>query len=604
MGVIDYVKKLTKVVSRAEHRPAILGMETIRGADIAKLPSLPPLTTRFFFQIYYMSDLLRTVIKALVDETTRNGILIEKKFAVKCNDCGAEYSTVVQQCSRCFSTNLRRPSLDEYMFLKKFIEDVNFNDQTLIEVVRQILVDLNVLDNAYMGVVKDYYFNGDGEVVAAEVKEVLRVNPETVEIIMDNSGRYANTEDGKVVMFCLEHRDKYRVVDREQVLEARCSICNKKMYPAYFRVRKGVYGSDYIYYTNGEILHIKKFTPGVGYGISPLLALWQKLLILIKQDLFIHTAYDLQRPPKGILVIRGNRDSVAKAWNRLMEEAKANPHMIYPLIVPPTFGIGGATQRGRVVEWVDLSWKPEDVTLTNYRDEVRRSVGAMYGVQPIFYAQSGSRGLANEGLQITVTNRAVKMEQMLINEKVLKWLVRQLGVEDWLLKLNPSETRDMLAQLEREDMRINLAEKMRKLGYGVKAVMTDDGIDFIYYEPSGAEVPSKVALLERTARGDVFMIPPKEEKSGGEGKRGRPKKPEKRTEGEPEHGRPRREEQRFEGEPTGVRQPKTSLKPDYETRVTVRETVEYGSSSDAVPEGKEERKKGRKRRKTGKKKKR
>jgi hypothetical protein len=74
---------------------------------------------------------------------------------------------------------------------------------------------------------------------------------------------------------------------------------------------------------------------------------------------------------------------------------------------------------------------------------------------PIFQGDtSAGVGLANEGLQIVVTNRAVEREQTLFNEKVLPWLIRQMGVSDWEYQLIPNEGRDVVARIQRETMRI------------------------------------------------------------------------------------------------------------------------------------------------------
>jgi hypothetical protein len=151
---------------------------------------------------------------------------------------------------------------------------------------------------------------------------------------------------------------------------------------------------------------------------------------------------------------------------------------------------------------------------------------------PIFQGDtSAGVGLANEGLQIVVTNRAVEREQTLFNEKVLPWLIRQMGVSDWEYQLIPNEGRDVVARIQRETMRIANAERMAALGYKPVAVKTDDGIDF-YYEVGGKEIQES----ERSGyiASKVYQEIPEREIP--------------RYEGEPEHGRPRTDEQRFEGE--------------------------------------------------------
>ncbi len=73
--------------------------------------------------------------------------------------------------------------------------------------------------------------------------------------------------------------------------------------------------------------------------------------------------------------------------------------------------------------------------------------------------------MSNEGLQITVTNRTVEMWHRLFNDNVLKWLIRQLGVEDYIIELRPNEMRDEYSRLELEMKKVQLASALKALGY-------------------------------------------------------------------------------------------------------------------------------------------
>ena len=872
MGLVDVLKNIVSGLPRQKRnlmtiRPSELDIWTRGSVGIAKAPSVPYLGYRFVSEIYLYSDLLKTIIRSLVQETFRKGITIVPKFVVKCNVCHTDYDTKVEVCEVCGSDSLRTPNPFEREWMEKFMHDTNFNDQTLVEVLQDVCTDLNIYDNAFLAVVKRYDFNSEGRVVGAEVVEVIRANPENIELVIDREGRPARTDDGRVALVCLEHRDRYVAVSPEEVESVRCNLCKKMMYPAYFAVRKSIEG-QYLYYTNGEILHIKKFTHGLGYGLSPIFSVWMKVMTLIKQDFFILTAYHLERSPRGILVLRGQMESIQKAWQRLQEEAKTNPHIIYPLVVE------GADKVNRVAEWLDLSFSAKDIDFIQYREEVRRTVGcyddkteiftengwkrfsdlrkderiwqvnddlslslvkpthyfeadyegtmyrfrtksldllvtpnhnmvvvdekdwyndknmklqlkradevkravipqaikwegerikefilpekrlkrhhlkekridgddycrfmgiwlaegslsktrptsdtpnkvliaqsrksryyediknmlsklpfkvfimkdgdfvinskqlaeylsqfgrsgdkfvpeiiknatpeqiklflewfvkgdgskrsykengfevvrvkvkserladdiqelfmkigisatkvkdkrgyfevntrctknsswksysrirkeniteeyykgkiycvevpshkllvrrngriavcgnSLWGVMPLFHGDtSAGVGLANEGLQIVVTNRAVEREQTLFNEKVLSWLCKQLGVSDWEYRLVPNEGRDVVARLQRETMRIANAERMAQLGYRPVAVKTDDGLDF-YYEYQGS--PIKADEKTGYIAGKVYQEFPAREIP--------------RYEGEAEHGRPRKDEQRFEGE--------------------------------------------------------
>jgi len=517
----------------SEFRPTELDWFSRGIADVARLPTIPFVGLRFCYDMYHYSDLFKTIVRSLVGETFRNGVTISRNFVVKCTVCGTEYQTHVHRCEICGSDSLRKPDLGQYNQIKSWIEDVNLNDQSLIEVLKEIDEDLNIVDNAFLCVLKEYYFSKDGRLLGAKPIEVLRSPPDKTQFIMDKLGRFARTDEGNLVMFCLQHRTKYHVVKHEEAKNARCPECGKQMFPAYYRVWRGTVGKEAVYYTNGEMIHVKKFTQGVGYGMPPVFAVWMKLMILLKQDFFVMTAYHLQRPPKGLLVLRGNRESIEKAWRRMMDEARTNPHMIYPLVVEPS------KDTKQVMEWLDLTLRSEDIDFTGFRDEIRRTVGALWGVMPIFTGEPGGFGLANEGLQVVVTNRAVEMEQTLFNEKVLPWLCKSLGFRDWTIQLVPSEARDIVGRLQREQLRIQNASAMASLGYKPIAYIGEDGLDFYYVEPeTGEEIPKKQELEYR---------PPRMRRSA---------RWMQRFEGEPFHGKPRESEQRFEGEETDVRRPK------------------------------------------------
>ena len=541
MGIVDIIKGAFGYGPKRPRdlmtlRPTELDLWTRGSADVAKLPVVPFLGYRFVYELFVYSDLLKTIIRSLVQETFRKGITIVPRFISKCNICHTEYDTKVDKCEVCGSDSLRGPNVYEREYMERLLHDVNFNDQSLVEVLKDVDTDLSIFDNAYLAVVKRYYFDADGNVVGAEVVEVVRANPEFVMLVMDREGRPGRADSGDLVMFCLEHRDRHKVVPPDQAKDAKC-FCGKKLYPAYFAVNKwGTESGGRVYYTNGEILHIKKFTHGLGYGLSPIFSVWMKVLTLLKMDFFILTAYHLERPPRALLILRGQMESIQKAWARLMEEAKVNPHMIFPLVIE------GQDRANRIAEFIDLSFHSRDIDFIEFREEIRRTVGALWGVMPIFHGDvGGGAGLANEGLQIVVTNRAVQAEQEIFNDKVLPWLTKQLGIMDWEFQLIPNEGRDIVARIQRETMRIANAERMAQLGYKPVAIKTDDGIDF-YYEIDWRQIPESKRSGYIASK--VYQAVPEREIP--------------RHEGEPEHGRPRTEDQRFEGEELERRHKSTS----------------------------------------------
>jgi hypothetical protein len=353
------------------------------------------------------------------------------------------------------------------------IRDANKNNESLTDVLQAIDWDLNVIDNAFLVVIKNYYYDEGGRLIGAEPVEVLRADPRGMRLVMDRDGRMGVLTPGKHAFFCPAHRSSVVEIDDRELEELeekgdlpRCPKCGRQMLPAYYSYVKA--GGETIYYTEGEVLHIKKFTYGLGYGYPPLATIWMKAMILMRQDYFILMGYHLMRSPRGILIFKGvSPEQIQQAWLKMMEVARVNPHLLTPLVLPSDAD----------VQYVDMGFELRDIDFGEYRDELRRAITAIYGVMPIFLGET--HGAGRDVMQILVTNRAVEMEQRLFNEKILPWLSKQLGVDDWVFELAPSELRDERTMIEIEEAKLDLIERLRDMGYEVDVEINERGeIDF------------------------------------------------------------------------------------------------------------------------------
>jgi len=427
----------------------------------------------FYYELAYNNDIIRTSIRALIQETFRKGIRVVKKYELKCAHCGTEFHQHVGVCPVCGSKSFIEPNEANRVFLEKVIEDANKNNESLIDVLQAIDWDLNVIDNAFLVVIKNYYYDSDGRLIGAEPVEILRADPRGMRLVMDKDGRMGVLSPGKHAFFCPAHRNSVVEIDDEELKELeekgelpRCPKCGRQMLPAYYSYVKA--GGETIYYSEGEVLHIKKFTYGLGYGYPPLATIWMKAMILMRQDYFILMGYHLMRSPRGILIFKGvSPEQIQQAWLKMMEVARVNPHLLTPLVLPMDAD----------VQYVDMGFELRDIDFGEYRDELRRAITALYGVMPIFLGES--YGAGRDVMQILVTNRAVEMEQRLFNEKILPWLARQLGVDDWTFELAPSELRDERTLIEIEEAKLDLIERLKGMGYEVEVEINDRGeIDF------------------------------------------------------------------------------------------------------------------------------
>ena len=76
-----------------------------------------------------------------------------------------------------------------------------------------------------------------------------------------------------------------------------------------------------------------------------------------------------------------------------------------------------------------------------------------------------SGGLGNEGMQILVTNRAVEFGQKVYTDILFPRMLREMGITDWKITLYPNEEEDEITRLRRDEMEVNLAQRMQMLGY-------------------------------------------------------------------------------------------------------------------------------------------
>ena len=92
--------------------------------------------------------------------------------------------------------------------------------------------------------------------------------------------------------------------------------------------------------------------------------------------------------------------------------------------------------------------------------ELRMIIGAVYGVLPLYFGELPT-GWSQEGLQVTITNRAVKWAQDVLQQSFFKKLALLQGVDDWDLKLKTGEETDKLRDLQIQGVEIETNEEIR-----------------------------------------------------------------------------------------------------------------------------------------------
>ena len=414
------------------------------------------ITAPIIYHVTYQSVIARTCITQLKNEIFRRGYTWEEKFTAKCGDCGKEHKRAVTECVDCGSQNLIKPDRNQLKYIQKLLDGyVNKGEQMFVDVLKEMEDDLNIMDDAYMVMVKEYFVDGNGDIRMHRIKEVYRGDPVSMHIYADENG-----ERGHEGFTCLNHRNFI-----SKSMTDSCEMCGSELHPVHYVNRAN--GKEQ-YFIDGEVLHFSKYAPSRLYGQSPIMTLWNHITTLIAMENYVNSSYTKARMPRGILAVQTrNMESMKSFWRGVKEKMEQDPHFI------PVMGIEGEGKTG-AVEWVKFMDSLKEMDYIQVKEDLRDRIAAFYGVSKIFMADnSASGGLNNEGMQILVTNRAVEMAQTIWNEYVFPFMTKEFGITDWQLKLPPSEEEDEIAKLRKREIEVNVAASIKNLGFEVD--MDDEG---------------------------------------------------------------------------------------------------------------------------------
>lgn len=554
----------------------------------AKLPIFP-------FPMAMVTELAKTVdavripIDTLNREMFKNGFEIVERFKYKCEDCAKEFeyppkegeekvnveelsNEAVQDlqedplvCDTCGNHNIIKPNPANRKRLEELMtKPINSNEQTLEEVSRQLEQDLEIFDMAFMLTSPKYKINDEtGESKIKEYTEYVRIDPPSIAFIVDADGRLGYTDTGAQVMVCPDpaHR-KENLMYVKDGEEARCHLCGAVGLPAWFEVNTvyglGVPTPKRVVYAKGEILwKVGKYSPGLLYGYSPIYTIWSKAMALSHMDEYIRKYFDKMRPPRGMLILSSrNYETFKKSWDTLQQKAMEDPYSIQPLLVESDKG-GNA---GKMAEWLDFTGSLKELEFTVIRRELRMIIGALYGVLPLYFGELPT-GWSQEGLQVTITNRAVKWGQDILYKSFFRKIADHLGIDDWDIKLNEGEETDKLRDLQIQGVEIENMKAFQSLGFEISRTPTGE------FTISQKPVVSLREQFEEQRddyqnETDTVVKP---------GKRGRgradPKEEQQRMQGQPGKQRPGTEGGR-QGDPRGAGRGTTGIRKNFPNGIT------------------------------------
>lgn len=491
-------------------RPS-LGMPYLDTATGAKYPlwRIPP--ARLFWLAEEVSD-FRVVLETIQWEMFKNGIKIEPKFKYKCEEClktfkeipaeqyipfsnlGQSMDKIQLKCDECGNddeSKFSQPESVQRRILQEFFDSyVNDNEQTLLKVARQVEYDLDTVDSSYTLISKEYKTRklaspdpatgATAEVVSSTLKEMLRINPSTVSIIADDDGKLGYTKDRKPAWICPNYAHRYDLLP-----EPFCEKCGLKAFTALIETSIVPFGPPVsnvkrTYYTRKEVIWIPaKYRIDLLYGVAPAVAIWKKILSLYNQDEYLWKYFDKNRPPKSLLAMGSrNQESIKAFWKRNTTGASVDPYMPRPILLN-TENVKGA------IEFIDLTPNFKELELSSVRNEMRRAIAALFGVQPLFLGESGggssgSKGSGAGALQFTATNRRIKAYQTFLNDNFFTEVVKLLDVTDYTFRMVESEEVDIMRDHQTKGIEIGNAVQMYNMGFDIRTNGNGD-LEFSQY---------------------------------------------------------------------------------------------------------------------------
>ena len=500
-GALSRLGFIEKSYTETTTRPSVAQpyMSTDTGA---KLPIFPfPLT--MIYELADNIDALRIPIETLNREMFKNGFEVVEKWKYKCNNCSKEFQYAPTpdnpdeqpfeangdnassthprkkavdvkslQCDTCGSNDLVRPVPEHRKTLEALMmEPVNSNQQTLEDVARQLERDFEIADNAYLLLLKNYKIDDTTGQIDDEktvIKEMLRIEPPQVAMIADSDGRIGYDDKRNKIYVCprFEHRDV-------RLTEPKCDRCGAQALKAVLEVNSvysiGIPQPKRVIYGEGEVIwKAGKYKPNLLYGFSPIYSVWSKAMSLSHMDEYVRKYFDKMRPPRGMLVISSrNYETFRKSWDVLEQKAQEDPYMIHPLLVENDKGGKNPAQ------WLDFTGSLKELEFIEVRKELRMIIGAVYGVLPFYYGETPA-GWSQEGLQVTITNRAVLWGQDTLKKAFFSKIAKMLNIDDWQLQLKTGEETDKLRDLQTDGVEIQNMMMLQQMGFEITRTHTGE----------------------------------------------------------------------------------------------------------------------------------
>ena len=372
------------------------------------------------------------------------------------------------------------PDWAERERFSEFLSSCNAFGQSLEEVLRQFHYDVNVIDDGFLYLAKEFY--DDGDTIRSKVTEIRRLNPALVEYDLDMAGLPKNAH-----FVCPMHRE--HVADTPGV--CKDTSCERERWPVMY---KYYHRSQHIYLFDTEIIHLSKFFPSETYGWSPILTIFEKVLTLIGMDKNLYRYFfERKMPGSMMMVFTDDPESLRRERANIAAQTRIDPNFV------PMVAVSAKNNRGRV-DMVRLFHTLQEMDYLPVRQEIRERVAAMWGVTPAWQgAPEAFGGLSTQTQQLVVMSRVVEGDQRLFHEKVFPQLLEAFGISDWALELPQPEERAEATRIQFAQQKIAIANQYAQLGFTVALKDQDVSLEDAEFSISGEMVQTAKMNEEQQA---------------------------------------------------------------------------------------------------------
>ena len=385
------------------------------------------------FYIEYLADQyshLRTVIQTITTQTVAKGWDITPK---KDN-----------------------PSEDQKHGLARLLNDPSNGSADIsgTELIKAIVRQLEIFDDAWVSVVYDYVRNESGEVLGKKPRELWLEDAKRLRFNTDRFGRF-------------QEEDKFCPICRKEASGTHCSgpDCGD------VKLRNIAYTftdeEENIYFARDEMIHLNKYSASARlYGHPPIMGLAKKIETALAVETYQNKLYRLERPPKGFLDIPGhNEDALSRLGEYIAQETARNPNFIP--IISSGEGKSGASFLSVMPDSTELGMLP-------YLEKINGDINSSYGVMPLAVGDTtGIGGLNAEGEQITMMDKTIIETQQVIKSAFFDELCNLMNITDWEITFNPIDERNEQMYLANLTQKLEIIRGFQELGITID--MDEDG---------------------------------------------------------------------------------------------------------------------------------